>query len=67
MSIKTFLPPDSMATKITPHDQISAAVALYGRVRISGATYGRVPHRLSSKRSLPLILRVPNLKWEKGF
>lgn len=51
-----------MATKITPHDHASAAVALYGRVRISGATYGRVPHRLSSKRSLPLILHDSNEK-----
>lgn len=55
-SMKVSLPPDSIATKITPHDQTSAAVALYGRVRISGATYGRVPQRLSSNRSLPLIL-----------
>lgn len=57
---KTFnsilLPPASIATKMTPHDQTSAAVALYGRTKISGATYGSVPHRLSNKRSFPLIL-----------
>lgn len=50
------LPPASIATSIIPHDQISAAVALYGCSNISGATYGNVPHRLSSNRSLPLIL-----------
>lgn len=33
-----FLPPDNIATRITPQDQTSAAVALYGRMRISGAT-----------------------------
>lgn len=54
------LPPASMATRITPQDQISAACALYGRTRISGATYGSVPHRLSSNRSLPLILHIKN-------
>lgn len=50
------LPPANIATNIIPHDQISAAVALYGRTKISGATYGKVPHLLSNKRSRPLIL-----------
>lgn len=44
-----------------PHDQISAAVALYGRINISGATYGNVPQRLSNNRSLPLILSKTKL------
>lgn len=52
------LPPESIATRTMPHDQMSAAVALYGRTKISGATYGSVPHRLSSSRSLPLILCI---------
>lgn len=57
---ETFLPPDSIATRMTPHDQTSAAVAWYGRTKISGATYGNVPQRLSNNRSLPFILN-----WEK--
>lgn len=56
MIVKANLPPASIATRMTPHDQISAAGALYGRTKISGATYGRVPQRLSNNRSFPLIL-----------
>lgn len=59
------LPPANIATKITPHDHISAGVALYGRVNTSGATYGKVPHRLSSNRSLPFILFRPKSKTKK--
>lgn len=55
---KKHIPPANIATNITPQDQISAGVALYGRVNTSGATYGKVPHRLSSRRSLPFILHV---------
>lgn len=53
------LPPANIATSITPQDQISAGVALYARVNTSGATYGSVPQRLSSIRSLPFILDTP--------
>lgn len=42
-----------MVTKIIPQDQMSAGCAKYALVRTSGATYGKVPHFLSSFRSLP--------------
>lgn len=51
-----------MVTKIIPQDQISAGWAKYGFVSTSGATYGKVPHFLSSIRSLPRNLKLVNIQ-----
>lgn len=50
------LPPASIVTRMIPQDQMSAGVAWYGLTSTSGATYGSVPHFLSSSRSRPFIL-----------
>lgn len=52
------LPPVNIVTKTIPHDHISAGWALYIPINTSGATYGKVPQRLSSSRSFPCTLFI---------